>query len=47
MSKAEMTISVIGTMVSNLLATFFSNTILSTGGTHMILASTGATAITR
>lgn len=45
MSKPEMTISVIGAMVSTLLATFFSDTILSAEGTHIILASTGATAI--
>jgi len=40
-----MTVSVIGAMVSTLLATFFSDTILSAEGTHIILASTGATAI--
>lgn len=45
MSKPEMTISVIGAMVSTLLATFFSDTILSADGNHIILASTGATAI--
>jgi CBS domain-containing membrane protein len=45
MSKPEMTVSVIGAMISTLLATFFSSTILSAEGTHIILASTGATAI--
>ncbi len=42
-----MTIPVIGAMFSTMLATFFSDTILSTAGAHIILASTGATAITR
>jgi len=45
MSKPEMTASVIGALLSTLLATFFSDTILSADGTHIILASTGATAI--
>jgi CBS domain-containing membrane protein len=45
MSKPELTVSVIGALISTLLATFFSDTILSTEGTHIILASTGATAI--
>ena len=45
MKKSEMTASVIGAMISMLLATFFSDTILSAEGTHIILASTGATAI--
>ena len=40
-----MTVSVIGALFSTLLATFFSDTILSAEGTHIILASTGATAI--
>ncbi len=40
-----MAVSVIGAMISMLLATFFSDTILSAEGTHIILASTGATAI--
>jgi CBS domain-containing membrane protein len=46
MSKREMTVSVIGVFASTLLATFFSETVLSAEGTHIILASTGATAIT-
>ena len=40
-----MTVSVIGALVSTLLATFFSDSVLSAEGTHIILASTGATAI--
>jgi len=40
-----MTVSVISALFSTLLATFFSDTILSAEGTHIILASTGATAI--
>jgi CBS domain-containing membrane protein len=45
MSRPEMSVSVIGALVSTLLATFFSDTFLSAEGTHIILASTGATAI--
>ena len=45
MSKPEMAVSVIGALLSTLFATFFSNSILSAEGTHIILASTGATAI--
>jgi CBS domain-containing membrane protein len=45
MSRPEMTVSVIGALISTLLATFFSDTFLSAEGTHIILASTGATAI--
>ena len=40
-----MTYSVIGALLSTLLASFFSNSILTAEGTHIILASTGATAI--
>lgn len=45
MSKPELVVSIIGAMVSTLLATFFSNTVLSAEGTQIILASTGASAI--
>ena len=45
MNRREMTVSVIGAFASTLLATFFSDTVLSAEGTHIILASTGATAI--
>jgi len=45
MNPTEMTVSVIGAFFSTLLATFFSDTVLSAEGTHLILASTGATAI--
>lgn len=45
MNKREMMVSVIGAFASTLLATFFSDTVLSAEGTHIILASTGATAI--
>jgi CBS domain-containing membrane protein len=45
MNRRETIVSVIGAFVSTLLATFFSDMILSAEGTHIILASTGATAI--
>ena len=45
MNRGEMMVSVIGAFASTLLATFFSDTVLSAEGTHIILASTGATAI--
>jgi len=45
MNRRETIVSVVGALVSTLLATFFSDTILSAEGTHIILASTGATAI--
>jgi len=45
MNRRETIVSVIGAFVSTLLATFFSDTVLSAEGTHIILASTGATAI--
>jgi CBS domain-containing membrane protein len=45
MNRRETIVSVIGAFASTLLATFFSDTILSAEGTHIILASTGATAI--
>jgi CBS domain-containing membrane protein len=45
MNRRETIVSVIGAFFSTLLATFFSDTILSAEGTHIILASTGATAI--
>ena len=45
MGNAELIVSVVGAMVSTLLALFFSNTVLAADGTHIILASTGASAI--
>jgi CBS domain-containing membrane protein len=45
MNRREVIVSVIGAFASTLLATFFSDTVLSAEGTHIILASTGATAI--
>lgn len=45
MNRRETIVSVIGAFASTLLATFFSDTVLSAEGTHIILASTGATAI--
>ena len=45
MNRRETIVSVIGAFSSMLLATFFSDTVLSAEGTHIILASTGATAI--
>jgi CBS domain-containing membrane protein len=45
MNRRETIVSVIGAFAATLLATFFSDTVLSADGTHIILASTGATAI--
>ncbi len=45
MSNKEVHISIIGAFIAMLLASFFSNNILEAEGMHMVLASTGASAM--
>ena len=45
MTEKEFMISIIGAFIATLIASFFSNMILEAEDTHLILASTGASAI--
>ncbi len=45
MSNKEVSISIIGAFIAMLLASFFSDHILQAEGMHMVLASTGASAM--
>jgi len=45
MKQSEVAASVIGAFLATLIASFFSNSILEAGEMHMVLASTGASAM--